>query len=88
MNCISKHDVNKLSIAELRTLLPFEVMSDGEVVFVAYDVNRLKENTPAQSKASHDVNILKGQPEAKHDVNKLSDEYVVVGGVRFRKHQG
>jgi hypothetical protein len=36
----------------LKELLPFEVVADGEVVFVAYDVNRVKE----APEANHDVN--------------------------------
>ena len=41
MRQISKHDVNKLSVAKLKAMLPFEVIADGEVIFVAYDVNKL-----------------------------------------------
>lgn len=72
MNSISKHDVNKLTVAELKELLPFEVVADGEVVFVAHDVNRL--NTVG---ARHD--------KASHDVNKAEEDFVVVGGVRLRR---
>jgi len=54
MRRISKHDVNKLSAAKLKEMLPFEVIADGEVIFVAYDVNKLNPN----SKASHDVHKL------------------------------
>ena len=50
MRRISKHDVNKLSVAKLKAMLPFEVIADGEVIFVACDVNKLN------PKASHDVN--------------------------------
>ena len=50
MRRISKHDVNKLSVAKLKEMLPFEVVADGEVIFVACDVNKLNH------KASHDVN--------------------------------
>ena len=48
MRQISKHDVNKLSVAKLKEMLPFEVVADGEVIFVACDVNKLN--------PSHDVN--------------------------------
>jgi len=54
MRQISKHDVNKLSVAKLKAMLPFEVIADGKVIFVAHDVNKL---TPS-SKAAHDVNKL------------------------------
>ena len=50
MRQISKHDVNKLSVAKLKEMLPFEVVADGKVIFVACDVNKLN------PKASHDVN--------------------------------
>ena len=33
-------------------MLPFEVVADGKVIFVAYDVNKLNPS----SKAAHDVN--------------------------------
>ena len=59
MRQISKHDVNKLSVAKLKGMLPFEVVADGEVIFVACDVNKL-------NKPTHDVR----QP--RHDVNKLA----------------
>ena len=52
MRQISKHDVNKLSVAKLKEMLPFEVVADGEVIFVACDVNKLN----PKPKASHDVN--------------------------------
>ena len=48
MKQITKHDVNKLSVAKLKEMLPFEVVADGEVIFVACDVNKLNH------KASHD----------------------------------
>ena len=69
MRRLSKHDVNKLSVAKLKEMLPFEVVADGEVAFVAYDVNRLEE----KPKASHDVN----KPE--------DDFVVIGGGVRLRR---
>lgn len=71
MRRLSKHDVNKLSVAKLKEMLPFEVVADGEVAFVAYDVNRLEE----KPKANHDVNIPEDPVEG----------FVVVGGVRLRK---
>ena len=49
MRQISKHDVNKLSVAKLKEMLPFEVVADGEVIFVACDVNKLN------PKPAHDV---------------------------------
>ena len=52
MKQISKHSVNKLTVVELKALLPFQITSDGEVVAVVlpvHDVNKL-------GKASHDVN--------------------------------
>ena len=55
MKQITKHDVNKLSVAKLKEMLPFEVVADGEVIFVACDVNKLKET----HKASHDVRQAK-----------------------------
>ena len=58
MKQITKHDVNKLSVAKLKEMLPFEVVADGEVIFVACDVNKLNPS----SKASHDVNKLRLSP--------------------------
>ena len=66
MKQITKHDVNKLSVAKLKEMLPFEVVADGEVIFVACDVNKLEET----HKASHDVNKLNPSSKAAHDVNK------------------
>ena len=65
MRQISKHDVNKLSVAKLKEMLPFEVIADGEVIFVACDVNKLEET----HKARHDVNKL----NPSHDVHKPAD---------------
>jgi len=70
MNRLSKHDVNKLSIAKLREKLPFEVVADGEMVFVAYGVNKLPSVPLA---LPHDVNRVKNKPKARHDVNKLTE---------------
>ena len=42
MRQLSKHDVNKLSVAKLKELLPFQITADGEViasVIPAHDVN-------------------------------------------------
>ena len=50
MKQITKHDVNKLSVAKLKEMLPFEVVADGKIIFVACDVNKLNH--------SHDVNKL------------------------------
>ena len=66
MRQISKHDVNKLSVAKLKAMLPFEVVADGKIIFVACDVNKLEET----HKASHDVNKLNPKPKAAYDVNK------------------
>ena len=55
MRQISKHDVNKLTAREMKARLPFQIVSDGEVIAVvlpAYDVNKLGQAT----KANHDVN--------------------------------
>ena len=52
MRQISKHDVNKLSVAKLKEMLPFEVVADGKVIFVACDVNKLN----PKPKVAHDVN--------------------------------
>lgn len=55
MRQISKHDVNKLTAREMKARLPFQVVSDGEVIAVvlpAYDVNKLGQ----AAKANHDVN--------------------------------
>lgn len=43
MRQISKHDVNKLTAREVKDRLPFQVVSDGEVIAVVlptYDVNK------------------------------------------------
>jgi len=59
---LTKHDVNKLSVAKLKELLPFEVVGDGEVAFVCHDVN----NVEAKPKAKHDVNTMTELPLSKH----------------------
>ena len=71
MRRISKHDVNKLSVAKLKAMLPFEVIADGEVIFVACDVNKLN--------PSRDVNKL----NPSRDVNKLNPSHDVNKGMAF-----
>ena len=61
MNRLSKHDVNRLSIAELKEIAPFEITDDGEAALVVYDVNKLE----GKPKASHDVNKLTELPFSK-----------------------
>ena len=61
MNRLSKHDVNRLSVAKLKELLPFELVADGEAIALVCDVNSVLESP----KARHDVN--KGElPLSKH----------------------
>lgn len=55
MRQISKHDVNKLTAKEMKAKLPFEIVSDGEIIAVVlapYLVNKLEQKV----KASQDVN--------------------------------
>lgn len=42
MKRISKHDVNKLTAKKIKEALPFELVSDGEVIAIVthYDVNK------------------------------------------------
>jgi len=43
MKQLNKHDVNKLTAVELKAKLPFEMISDSDVIAVvlpAYDVNK------------------------------------------------
>jgi len=43
MKQLNKHDVNKLTASQLKAKLPFEIVSDGEVIAivpVAHDVNK------------------------------------------------
>jgi len=58
MRRLSKHDVNKLSVAKLRDMMPFELVADGEVIALVHDVNKA-------TKASHDVNKLEELPFSK-----------------------
>ena len=77
MRQITKHDVNKLTASQLKAKLPFQIVSDGEIIAVVlpiYDVNKLGQ----ESEAGHDVNKLNQKREASHDVNKL-------GELRFSK---
>ena len=46
MKQLSKHDVNRLSVSKLKSMLPFELTSDDEViaqVIPVHDVNKLTE---------------------------------------------
>ena len=58
MRQLSKHDVNKLTVSELKELLPFELMSDGEAIALVSDVNILEPTL----EANHDVNRLRRRP--------------------------
>ena len=55
MRQLSKHDVNRLTTSELKELLPFELMSDGEAIALVSDVNILEPTF----EANHDVNRLR-----------------------------
>ena len=68
MKQLSKHDVNKLTASELVKEIPFELVSDGKVIAMVCDVNRLEKD----SKASHDVNRLKFSKDAQAK-GRLSD---------------
>ena len=46
MRQLSKHDVNKLSVAKLQELVPFEITADGEAVLVVHDVNTVASISP------------------------------------------
>jgi len=59
MRQITKHDVNKLTAMQLKAQLPFQVINDGEIIAVVLPV--------------HDVNKLKPQVKARHDVNKATE---------------
>ena len=59
MRQITKHDVNKLTAMQLKARLPFQIINDGEVIAVVLP--------------THDVNKLKTQPKANHDVNKANE---------------
>ena len=56
MKQLSKHDVNKLSIAKLLDLLPFQITNDGVPVAAVIPI--------------HDVNIAGKKPSRGYDVNK------------------
>lgn len=59
MQQITKHDVNKLTASELKREIPFQIISDGEVIAVCV--------------SAYDVNKLGKKPKAKPDVNKADD---------------
>ena len=59
MKRISKHDVNKLIASELKRKIPFQIISDGEVIAVCV--------------SAYDVNKLGRKPKASPDVNKAGD---------------
>ena len=64
MEQISKHDVNKLTASELKRKIPFQIISDGEVIAVcvsAYDVDKLGK----KSKVRPDVNKADDLPFSK-----------------------
>ena len=42
MKQLSKHDVNKLTAKKIKEALPFELVSDGEVIALVCDVNKGK----------------------------------------------
>ena len=69
MNRLSKHDVNKLSVAKLLELLPVELTNDGVVVALIQDVNKLNNNV----KANYDVN--KVNVPGNRVVNDLSTHF-------------
>jgi len=50
--------------------MPFELVADDEVIALVYDVNKLDNKVLA---ISHDVNIVKPESKANHDVNKLTE---------------
>ena len=59
MRQITKHDVNKLTASQLKAKLPFQIVSNDEIIAVVLPV--------------HDVNKLNQKREASHDVNKASE---------------
>ena len=59
MRQITKHDVNKLTASQLKAKLPFQIVSNDEVIAVVLPV--------------HDVNKLNQKREAIHDVNKAKE---------------
>ena len=71
MKQITKHDVNKLTVAEIKELLPFEVLSDGEVVLIAV--------------AKQDVNKVIAKPKAGCDVNKAKHDVTQADKADFKK---
>jgi len=61
MKQLTKHDVNRLTAKELRSRLPFEIVSDGKVIAAVIpvcDVNKLAYEQTQGQKPAHDVNKL------------------------------
>lgn len=56
---VSKHDVHRLKVEELKALLPCELTADGEIIGYIIPAN--------------DVHNVKGQSKAKQDVHKLTE---------------
>lgn len=59
MKQLTKHDVNKLTVAAIKEFLPAELVADGEVIAILI--------------SPHDVNKLEGKSKASHDVHKLAE---------------
>lgn len=58
MKQIGKHDVNKLTAQDLKDKLPFELVSDGEVIAVVlpyHDINRLDDVNKAKAGTIHNI---------------------------------
>ena len=68
MKQISKHSVNKLTVAELKALLPFVLTSDNEPI--AIFISPMRSNTYTHNEKGHFVWELPGQkvPELRKDV--------------------
>lgn len=69
MNQKSLHDVHKASKANIEAWLPFQIVSDGEVIAEVsspYDVHKLDE----KPKANHDVHMaIHERKQTNHDVH-------------------
>lgn len=67
MKQLSKHQVNKLTAKELQKLLPFQILSDGEVIAVVLpvtDVTLLKKKSPKDKHRTVKVTpLIKQQKE-------------------------
>ena len=53
MRQISKHNVNKLTASELKAQLPFQIVSDGEVIAIVmppHDVNKVTDTITMTAK--------------------------------------